>query len=118
MEGWLAGWTDNSFEGLIRAGLAGSGHQLQTPWAPTLPSGRDDSQAPRLGGDGSWRCGYSLPGLQAGGESSRQAMHSSFPRVSKVRTLLHILDVHFGVSPLGWPSSCFYHPTRLTLVLT
>ena len=101
MEGGLAGWTDGSFEGLMRAGLAGSGNQLQTPWVPTLPSGGDDSQAPGLGGDGSWRCGYSLPGLQAGGESPGQAMHSSFPRVSKVRTPLHILDVHFGVSPLG-----------------
>ena len=101
MDGGLAGWTDGSFEGLMRAGLAGSGNQLQIPWVPTLPSGGDDSQAPGLGGDDSWRCGYSLPGLQAGGESPGQAMHSSFPRVSKVRIPLRILDVHFGVSPLG-----------------
>lgn len=101
MDGRLAGWTNGSFEGLIRVELAGSGNQLQTPWVPTLTFSGDDSQNPRLGRDGSWRCGYSLPGLQAGGESPGQVMHSSFSRVSKVRTPLLILDAHFGVSPPG-----------------
>lgn len=71
MDGRQDGWTNGSFEGLIRAELAESGNQPQTPWVPTLPSGGGESQDPRPGGDGSWRCGYSLPGLQAGGESPR-----------------------------------------------
>lgn len=78
-------------DGLMRPDLTESGNSLQAPWGPTWSVG---------GRDGSWRCGCSLPGLQAGGESPRTRVHSPSSRLSKVKTPLLILDAHFGVSPL------------------
>lgn len=102
MDGRLVGWTHSSLEGhLTRAKLAETGNRLQTPGCPQCLLAGSDSQDPGLGGDGSWRCGYALPGLQAGGESPGQAMHSSSSRFSTARMPLPILAAHVGVSPLG-----------------
>lgn len=86
-------------DGLMRAELAGPGN-----WCPRGLLVGSDSQEPRLrqggGGYGRWRCGWSLPGLRAGGESPRTRMHSPSSRSSKGKMPLLTMDAHFGVLPL------------------
>lgn len=98
MDGRLDGWTNGSFEGLMRAELPGSRN-----W-PGCPHGLlvgNDSPDPRVGGDGSWRCGF--PCLASGLVVNHrgQVIHSPFSRFSKVRLPLPILHAHSRVSPLG-----------------